>query len=246
MTEQINVLITGASGGLGSTTALMLADEGYKLALHIHHHDERSESLAAELKSKGALYQFIEAELTDESSVIKLVDDAATWMKGIQVVINIAGIPFSSMSWKQSLDEWNHIMAVNATAPWLVSRYAFPHMRKNAWGRLIHFSSVVAHRPPAGTSAYAASKAALEGLTRAQANELSRFGITVNCIAPGYFDAGMIDSVSADYQQKLVTEIPAGRLGNPAELAHWLLYLCSEKSAYTTGQVLHINGGLYL
>lgn len=119
-------------------------------------------------------------------------------------------------------------------------------MRLNNYGRIIYFSSVVAHRPPAGTTAYAASKAALEGLTRAQAIELSRFGITVNCVAPGYFDAGMISSVEENIRQDIIKNTPAQRLGMAEELAETITHLSNRKTSFTTGQIIHINGGLYI
>ena len=131
-------------------------------------------------------------------------------------------------------------------ASWLLSKHCIPMMREKEFGRIIYTSSIVAHRPLAGTSAYAASKAALEGLTRAQAVELARFGITVNCVSPGYFDAGMISSVNETIREDLIAHTPARRLGASTELAEAIVYLCSENAAYTTGQVLHINGGLYI
>jgi NAD(P)-dependent dehydrogenase (short-subunit alcohol dehydrogenase family) len=127
-----------------------------------------------------------------------------------------------------------------------MSQQAIPMMRELGSGRIIYLSSVVAHRPPVGTGAYAASKAALEGLTRAQAIELARFGITVNCIAPGYYNAGMIDAVEPEIRKEIENNTPLQRLGLSEELAASIAYLCSKEAAFTTGQVMHINGGLYI
>jgi 3-oxoacyl-[acyl-carrier protein] reductase len=249
MAEKLNpnkrktILLTGACGGLGSVIAKTLSDE-YSLILHVRKMDERAEELRDTLNSTDNVL-FCEADLTSEDEIRKMFEIIQGNVNNLHGLINNAGIPFSGMSWKQTASEWDHVFDVNTRAPWLVSKYAIPLIRQNESGRLIYVSSVVAHRPLPGTSAYAASKAALEGLTRAQAVELSRFGITVNCVSPGYFNTGMIDSVSAEQQNDLSTLTPAGRLGHASELAAHIQYLCSEKAAYITGQVHHINGGLY-
>jgi len=118
-------------------------------------------------------------------------------------------------------------------------------MRKNNFGRIINISSVVAHKPHAGTSAYAAAKAGLEGLTRAIAIETAKNNITANAIALGFFDKGMINELDAELQQQIIKTIPAEKLGNASELLECILYLCNKQSSYITGQTLHLNGGLY-
>jgi 3-oxoacyl-[acyl-carrier protein] reductase len=246
MNKVKTVIITGAGGGLGSAAAIALATAGYELALHIKQEDEKSSALLQKLNSLKARVSFYTADLTSDAEIEKMTAAIEQKHGSIYALINNAGIPFSGMSWKQTAAEWDHVFNVNTRAPFLVSRQVIPLIRKQGSGRIIYLSSIVAHRPLAGTSAYAASKAALEGLTRAQAVELSRFGITVNCVAPGYFDAGMIDSVTEEQQSALKENTPAARLGKPEELAAHMLYLCSEEAAFITGQIHHINGGLYL
>lgn len=240
------VIITGAGGGLGSAAAIAFASAGYELALHIKQEDEKSAALARELKSIGTSASFYTADLTSDLDIEKMTAAIEQNHGSIYALINNAGIPFSGMSWKQSTEEWDHVFNINTRAPFLLSRQIIPLIRKQGSGRIIYFSSIVAHRPLAGTSAYAASKSALEGLTRAQAVELSRFGITVNCVAPGYFNAGMIDAVTEEQITLLKENTPASRLGRSEELAAHLLYLCREEAAFITGQIHHINGGLYL
>lgn len=250
MAEKLNpnkpktILITGACGGLGRVIAKTLSAE-YSLILHVRKLDDRVEKLKSELNSANSVI-FCEADLSSEDHIREMFDVIQQESGSLYGIINNAGIPFSGMSWKQTAGEWDHVFNINTRAPWLVSRYGIPLLRQNDKGRIIFVSSVVAHRPLPGTSAYAASKAALEGLTRAQAVELSRFGITVNCVSPGYFNTGMIDSVSAEQQIELSALTPAGRLGHASELAAHIQYLCSENAAYITGQVHHINGGLYI
>lgn len=239
-------LITGASGGLGSAMAKKLSAAGYQLALHYFQNVKKAELLKNSLPALNGPHQLFEADLRKEEDISTMTHQIRKEMGPVEVLINNAGIPFSGLSWKQSSDQWQEIFAVNTTAAWLVSKHCIPMMRELNSGRILYISSVVAHRPLAGTSAYAASKAALEGLTRAQAVELSRFGITVNCLAPGYFEAGMISSVDETTQQQLRQQTPAGRLGHADELAGAVAYLCSQEAAFTTGQIIHINGGLYI
>lgn len=239
-------LITGASGGLGSAIASKLAEAGYRLVLHYYKNEEKAEVLRKSLPTKNGEHIIAAADLRSEEAISEMTDSVHRQMGPIDVLINNAGIPFSGLSWKQSTGQWQEIFALNTTAAWMMSKYCIPMMREKNEGRILYISSIVAHRPLSGTSAYAASKAALEGLTRAQAVELSRFGITVNCIAPGYFDAGMISSVDENIRLELKKQTPAGRLGHAAELAAAVVYLCSKEASFTTGQIIHINGGLYI
>ncbi len=239
-------LITGATGGLGNAIAHSLAEKGYRLALHYYKNAEKAESLLNSLPANGGEHLLAEADLRSEAEIENMVKRIRDESGVLDVLINNAGIPFSGLSWKQSFEQWQEVFAINTTAAWMVSKHCIPMLRERSQGRILYISSVVAHRPLAGTSAYAASKAALEGLTRAQAIELSRFGITVNCIAPGYFDTGMISAVDEATRTELKKLTPAGRLGNAGELAAAVVYLCSKEAAFTTGQVIHVNGGLYI
>jgi 3-oxoacyl-[acyl-carrier protein] reductase len=239
-------LISGSTGGLGSALAKKMAKEGYRLALHYFQQADEAKALLKEIGGEENYHQIFQADLRNEEEVISMTNSIRYKMGSIELLINNAGIPFSGLSWKQSLENWLEIFSVNTTAAWLLSKHCIPQMRTYEKGRIIYISSIVAHRPLAGTSAYAASKAALEGLTRAQAVELAHFNITVNCIAPGYFDAGMIDSVDAPLQEKIISSTPASRLGHADELAAATIYLCNEEASFTTGQIIHINGGLYI
>ena len=245
MNDKKVVLLTGSTGGLGTRISEGLASKDYRIALHYHTNEQQAVSLQKSLVNFSEHHIF-KADLSDESQIENLVNDVIKKFGRIDVVINNAGVSFSGISWKQSHDDWKNVMAINVTAAFLLNKYAIPHLRNQTYARIINISSIVANRPLAGTSAYAASKAALEGFTRAQAIELSKFGITSNCIAPGYFNTGMIDSVDDETKTMLIKEIPAGRLGDAKDLLECILYLCSENSSYITGQVLQLNGGLYL
>ena len=240
------VLLTGASGGLGQAIARGLAARGFSLALHYHQKKERSfDELIEDLKKNNSTFKTYQADFKIENEIVGLINAAQKDLGNIDVVINNAGISHSSISWKQKLEDWKQLMDVNLTAPFLVMREALPLMRKNSFGRIINISSVVAHKPHAGTSAYAAAKAGLEGLTRAVAVETAKKNITVNSIALGFFDKGMINELDVELRQEIIKTIPAEKLGSAEELLQCILFLSNEQSSYITGQTIHLNGGMY-
>ncbi len=240
------VLLTGASGGLGQSIAKGLAENGFSLALHFHQKKEKSfDKLISELKEINATFFIYQADFRNESEIVSLINSAQKDLGNIDVVINNAGVSHSAISWKQKSAEWQQVMDVNLTAPFLIMRETLPAMRKNNFGRIINISSVVAHKPHAGTSAYAAAKAGLEGLTRVIAIETAKNNITANAIALGFFDKGMINELDEALQKEIIKTIPAEKLGSADELLQCILYLCSKKTSYITGQTIHLNGGMY-
>jgi NAD(P)-dependent dehydrogenase (short-subunit alcohol dehydrogenase family) len=238
MTLQKNktILIIGSAGGLGTELIRYFEDKNVKLALHFH--DQAPSFNNPEFKT----YQ---ADITVEEEVANLVHSVQQDFGQIDAVIHNAGVSKNSMSWKTSSSDWNETIAVNLTGPFLVSKYVTPYMREQENGRIIFMSSVVAQTGFVGTAAYAASKAGLLGLTKTMSKELANKNITVNAIALGYFNTGMIHDVPIEMQEKLKELIPTGELGNPQELAALIHFLIGDDSAYITGQVLNLNGGLY-
>ncbi len=239
-------LITGITGGIGSIVAQEMASKGYSIAGQFLHPNELLSELTKKINASGVGFKHYQAQLKNEDEIERLVQSVIADFGQIDVLIHLAGVSHSNISWKQDKSSWDEIISINLTAPMLVSKAAIPHMKKKGEGNIIYTSSIVAHRPLPGTGAYAASKAGIEGLTRVQAIELAKTGITINCIAPGYFNAGMINSVDENQQKQLIENIPNGRLGNPQELAECILYLCSTGGKYVTGQILHVNGGLFI
>jgi 3-oxoacyl-[acyl-carrier protein] reductase len=245
MTKKV-ALITGITGGLGRIVAIEMAKNGYSIAGQYLHQNENIAELTNQIKSLGVEIKTYQVQLKNEGEIKTFTESVHADFGQIDALIHLAGVSHSSISWKQEKEAWEDVISVNLTAPMLVSKAVIPLMKKSGSGTIIYTSSIVAHRPLAGTGAYAASKAGIEGLTRVQAIELGKSGITVNCIAPGYFNAGMINTVDKNQQQQLIENIPVGRLGNPEELAECILYLCSKGGKYVTGQILHNNGGLYI
>ncbi|MBK9592979.1 MAG: SDR family oxidoreductase [Crocinitomicaceae bacterium] len=229
------ILIVGSSGGLGQVISNWFASRNFKLALHYHQHEPTIKS--------DSLKKY-KADITKESEVKKMIDQVIADFGKIDIVINNAGVSKSEISWKTSSENWDHTLAVNLNGPFYVAKYVLPHMRENGFGRIIFMSSIVAQTGFIGTSAYAASKAGIIGLTKTLAKEVASKNITVNAIAPGYFSAGMINDVTTELQEQLKKQIPVGSLGNPEEIAALIEYIISDNASYLTGQAIGLNGGL--
>jgi NAD(P)-dependent dehydrogenase (short-subunit alcohol dehydrogenase family) len=230
------ILIIGSSGGLGTELVQYFKDKPYNLALHYFTNAPTAE---------GNHIKNYQADITKEAEVIELIGKVVNDFGKIDIVLHNAGVSRNSMSWKIEEADWNESLAVNLSGPFLVSKHVIPHMRLANFGRILFMSSVVAQTGFIGTAAYAASKAGLIGLTKTLAKELANKNITVNAIALGYFNAGMINDVPEEMQAKLKETIPVGTLGDPQQLAAMIDFLSSEKAAYLTGQTLNLNGGLY-
>lgn len=232
------LLIMGSSGGLGKELTHYFAQKGYNLALH--YFDHMPESPQGEGK-----YLSYQADVRNEENIKDLIAAVLHDFDRVDAVINGAGISVSEISWKATTENWNDTLAINLTGPFLVAKHILPHMRAQEFGRIIFISSIVAQTGMPGTAAYAASKAGLIGLTKSISKEVANKGITVNAIALGYFNAGMIDDVSPEMQEELKKQIPKNELGDPTELGALIEYMISDKASYLTGQTLNLNGGLY-
>jgi len=232
------VLIIGSAGGIGSAIINRFDSEKYNLALNYF-----TNSPALDARDGVNFYQ---ADITVESEVKQMIDQIINDFGSLDIVVNNAGVSISEISWKTKLSNWDKTIAVNLTGPFLVSKYALPYMRQNNWGRIIFISSIVAQTGFAGTSAYAASKAGLLGLTKSLAKEVATKGITVNTIALGYFNTGMINDVPEDMKNEIVDTIPKKALGDPLQLFDTIQYIIDDKMDYLTGQTINLNGGLYM
>jgi NAD(P)-dependent dehydrogenase (short-subunit alcohol dehydrogenase family) len=235
-------LITGASGGLGKAIIPYLSEQGYTLALQA---DQRAEELIGwltEHKIKNA--DVFKARLTDLDSCKSLLNRVEDQLGGVSYLINNAGINRSGSAHKLSASDFDSVLQLNVTVPFYLSSLVAEKMIEQGYGRIVHMSSVVARLPVSGTVAYAASKAALTGMARAQAADWAKFGITVNCIAPGYMDKGMIEEVPEKILGGLLQQIPSRKLGDAAQLGELVVFLFGEGSSYINGQTIGINGGM--
>ncbi len=239
------IVITGSNGGLGSSlVAGLLASGVTRLACHYRRRsDTVSGILAAHgLKPEDHLFQ---AELTREDEVQNMQAAIKERLGAPWGLINMAGGSTNAVSWKLSFADFNAILQSNLGSTFLTTRAFLPGMRDQGGGRIINISSIVAHTGVAGASHYCAAKAGIEGFTRAVAQEVASKKVTVNALALGYFDKGIIAEVPAEILEVIKGHIPLKRLGNASEIQPLVSYLLSPEGAFMTGQVIHLNGGHY-
>ena len=245
MNPEHAIIITGANGGLGSALTRYLLENGMRnLALVCHEETHAVEEIVREHNLDPARHCYT-AELTDESSVSALRSAVEKNFPGVYAVVNVAGGSTNALSWKMSKAEFQGVIDQNLLSAFLCSREFIPLMRGAEVGRIIFCSSVTAFSGAVGTAHYSAAKAGLIGLTKTLALELAPKNITVNAFALGYLEFGLIHHLSAELQDQVKSRVPAKRFGSGPEIGGALRYLLSPEGAYTTGQVMHINGGLY-
>lgn len=240
-----NILLIGASGGLGKYISLGLAAKGYNLALQYNNTPQNINNVITEISNPDLNIKSYKADITSEEEIQKLTENVKADFGTIDVLINNAGISINAMSWKLKTDDWNKVLAVNLTGPFLCTKYVLPYMKENKYGRIIYISSVVPQIGVAGTAAYSASKAGLGGLSKTVSKEVIKSNITSNLISLGYFDAGLLYQIPENIREQIKDTIPMNEFGNPLEIVDCIQYLCSENSRYITGQTINLNGGLF-
>jgi len=237
-------LVTGASGALGGAIAERLARDGYKVALH--HRSNGVHQLAEALRRRGAEVALVQGDVRSEQEAGRMLSEAQRQLGPVDVLVNNAGLVKDRTITKMSVSEWDLVVDTNLKGVFLMCRAAVGGMRERRRGKIVNISSIVGAMGNFGQVNYAASKAGLIGLTKALARECARDQVTVNCICPGFMDTPMVRSVPEPVQQKLVAQIPLGRFGEPSAVGDAVAYLAGPGGDYVTGQVLHVNGGMYM
>jgi 3-oxoacyl-[acyl-carrier protein] reductase len=233
-------LVTGASGGIGGAIARALHAAGATVALS-GTRTAPLEALAADLGSRAHV---LTCDLSDPASVEALPKAAAAAMGSVDILVNNAGITRDNLFMRMSDEEWQSVIEVNLTSSFRLCRGVLRGMMKARWGRIVNISSVVGATGNPGQGNYAAAKAGMVGMSKSLAAEVASRNITVNCVAPGFITTAMTDGLSEDQKTRILTSIPAGRMGEASEVAAAVLYLASPEAGYVTGAVLHVNGGM--
>ncbi|AZQ68019.1 3-oxoacyl-[acyl-carrier-protein] reductase [Silicimonas algicola] len=235
-----SALVTGASGGIGAAIARVLHDAGAAVALS----GTRVEPLDALAGELGERAHVVPCNLSDQAAVAELPKQAAEAMGAVDILVNNAGITRDNLFMRMSDAEWDDVIQVNLRSAMVLSRAVMRGMMKARWGRIVNVSSIVGTTGNPGQANYAASKAGLVGMSKSLAYEVASRGITVNCVAPGFITTAMTDKLTDDQKSAILSQVPAGRMGEPGEIAAAVLYLASPEAAYVTGTTLHVNGGM--
>ena len=237
-------LITGGSKGLGKAMARGLAEAGADIVIASRHEDELQFALGEILEGTGRRGKYFVADLGFREQTDQLAKQAIEAMGRVDILINNAGTNRPEAIDKIDDDNWDEVLELNLSSVMALTRAIVPDMKSRRWGRIIHISSILGFVSKEKRNTYSATKAALLGLTRANALDLGEFGITVNCIAPGPFLTDLPMSILSEAEKKIFSDRTAlGRWGDPKELAGPALLLSSEAGSYITGQTLVVDGG---
>ncbi|WP_114963556.1 3-oxoacyl-[acyl-carrier-protein] reductase [Tritonibacter mobilis] len=235
-----NALITGASGGIGGDIARTLHAAGATVALS----GTRPDPLHALAEELGERAHVVTCNLSDAEAVEALPKQAAEVMGSVDILINNAGITKDNLFMRMKDEEWQSVLDVNLTSTMRLCRGVLRGMMKARWGRIVNISSIVGATGNPGQGNYAASKAGMIGMSKSLAYEVANRGITVNAVAPGFIATAMTDKLNDTQKDAILSQIPAGRMGDSKEIAAAVLYLASQEAAYVTGTTLHVNGGM--
>jgi len=242
MLQGRRALVTGASRGIGQAIATDLASRGVHV-IGTATSTAGAEAIEAHFAANQLSGQGVVANVDDSSAIEALI--ASLLEKGpIEILVHNAGITRDNLSMRMKDADWDAVIETNLSAVFRLSRLVMRPMMKQRYGRIVHVTSVVGHLGNAGQANYAAAKAGVEGMSRSLARELGSRGITVNCVAPGFIDTDMTRSLGDSVTTGLLAQIPLGRLGRAAEVAHAVGFLC--EADYVTGATIHVNGGMHM
>lgn len=237
-------LVTGASRGIGAAIAQELSARGLKV-VGTATTDEGAARIGEALSaSPGCIGRRL--DVNDTAASEELVNAIVKEHGALHVLVNNAGITRDGLAMRMKDEDWDAVVQTNLRSVFTMSRAVMRTMMKQRYGRIVSITSVVGASGNPGQANYAAAKAGVAGMTRSLARELGSRGITVNCVAPGFINTDMTASLSDEQHKALLTQVPLGRLGLPAEIAHAVAYLASPQAAYVTGQELHVNGGMFM
>ena len=246
-TEKKVALVTGGVGGIGTAICRKLAADGHFVVANyaIPGTEKKwNEAMTAAGLSGTSAIAF--GDVTDFEAMEKMVRSIESAHGPVEILVNCAGITRDSTFRKMTPEQWRAVISTNLDSVFNVTRHVIDGMIERGWGRIINISSVNAVRGQFGQTNYASAKAGILGFTKSLAQEVVKKGVTVNAVSPGYVQTEMVMAIREDVRQKIVSEIPAGRLAMPEEVADAVAFLASENAAYITGTNLSVNGGLHM
>jgi len=238
-------LVTGAAQGIGRDIALALAADGADVAICDVNLDA-AQKTAGDIEAKGKKSLALKANVAASSEVTAMIEQVVEKFGRIDILVNNAGITRDGLILRMKDEDWDLVLSINLKGAFLCAKSALKYMTKQRAGTIINIASIVGAMGNAGQANYVASKAGLIGLTKTIAREYANRGITANAVAPGFIETAMTQALSENVRQELAKQIPMGKLGTPQDVANAVRFLASPWASYITGQVIHVNGGMYM
>ena len=237
-------LVTGASRGIGAVIARRLAEAGVKVGVNYLSSPESAEEVVSSIISAGGEALMVEGDIAQEEPAKSTIQQVVSQWGRIDILVNNAGINRDRLLLRMNTDDWDQVIQVDLRGAFLCTRFVMPHLIKQRSGRVVNISSVVGISGNPGQANYAAAKAGLIGFTKSVAREVASRNVTVNALAPGYISTGMVEKLSEDAREKILSRIPMGRFGVAEDVSEAVVFLCSKGASYITGEVLTIDGGM--
>ena len=244
MTARV-ALVTGGTGGIGTAICTRLASMGHKVATNYRNRD-KALAWQARLRDEGIEVALAEGDVSTPESAQEMVAAVESQLGPIDILVNNAGITRDTTFHKMTAQQWNEVICTNLNSCFNVTRPVIEGMRGRKWGRIIQISSINGQKGQYGQANYAAAKAGMHGFTISLAQENAKFGITVNTVSPGYIGTDMVMAVPEEVRNKIVAQIPTGRLGMPGEIAYAVGFFIPDEAGWITGANLSANGGQYM
>jgi 3-oxoacyl-[acyl-carrier protein] reductase len=240
--EKKNIIVTGASGGIGNAIIKKLSEAGANILAS----GTRIEKLE-ELKKNFESLKILKFDISQSDKIEEFIENATNELGGsLDGIVNNAGITQDNLAIRMSLNEWQKVININLTSTFLMSKFAIKKMLKNKSGKIVNITSVVGHTGNLGQANYTASKAGIVAMSKSLAIEYAKKNININCISPGFIKTAMTDKIDDKFKEVIVSKIPSARLGEPDDIANAVLFLSSDQSNYINGETLHVNGGMYM
>ncbi len=239
-------LVTGAARGIGKTIAVALARPGLKIYVNDVTPEDAARETIREVEAQGAQAAYLQFNVAEPKEVEQAFEKIIGESGRLDILVNNAGINRDQLLVRMKEDDWDQVLAVNLKGAFNCLKAAAKPMLKQRFGRIVNISSVVGLMGNAGQANYVASKAGLVGLTKSAARELASRNITVNAVAPGFIETAMTENLPEKTREAMLAQIPSNRFGQPEEVAHAVAFLVSDRAAYITGQVIHVNGGMLM
>jgi len=235
------ILITGATGGIGKALVQKFVSlEGNVLAT-----GTKTEKLDA-LKKEFPNINVLKFDISNHSKIEEFIENVSSQLVGLDIIVNNAGINMDNLSLRMKDDEWKKVIDLNLGSTFFLCKYGIKKMLKNKYGRIVNITSIVGHTGNLGQSNYAASKAAIVGMSKSLAIEYAKKNITINCVSPGFIQSKMTDGIIESIKAVLTSRIPMAKLGKGEDVANTVAFLSSDAASYITGQTIHVNGGMYM